>query len=53
MEKADKRNHLLAAGISGQNVEELKKKGLIVGHAYSVIAVATVNDNKGKKTNIV
>lgn len=41
METADKRNHLLAAGIGGGPSEaELKAKGLIVGHAYSVIAVA-------------
>jgi len=53
MEKADKRNHLLAAGISGKNVKELEAEGLIVGHAYSVIAVATVYSNEGKKTNIV
>lgn len=51
--KADKEDHIMCAGISGDNEEQDKDLGLVAGHAYGLIKAATVKDKSGQEVNIV
>lgn len=51
--KADKEDHIMCAGISGDNEEQDKELGLVAGHAYGLIKAATVKDKSGQEVNIV
>jgi len=51
--KADNANHIMCAGISGDNPDQDKELGLVAGHAYGLIKAATVKDKDGNKVNIV
>jgi hypothetical protein len=51
--KADKEDHIMCAGISGDNGDQDKELGLVAGHAYGLIKAATVKDKSGQAVNIV
>jgi hypothetical protein len=51
--KGDNANHIMCAGISGDNPDQDKELGLVAGHAYGLIKAATVKDKDGNKVNIV
>jgi len=51
--KGDNANHIMCAGISGDDADADKALGLVGGHAYGLIAAATVKDKDGNNTNIV
>jgi len=48
--KYDEANYIMCAGIDGgdeNNEEKEKELGLVVGHAYGLIAAKEVNDKNG------
>lgn len=54
--EADKKDFLITAGIDMSDYEnalKLRDLGLIVGHAYSLIAAAEVKDKNGKPVKLV
>ena len=53
---ADKRDYIMAAGVSEHNSEDTERLtaiGLVAGHSYGLIAAAQVLDRDGKLVNIV
>jgi len=52
---ADQKNYMMTAGTGGSNIEaqNLKLLGLIAGHAYGLIAAASVNDKDGNNVELV
>lgn len=50
---ADQRNYIMAAGVPDGNEEKHKELGLVVGHAYGLIAATTVTDKSGGRVNIL
>jgi hypothetical protein len=50
---AEKHNYCMSAGTSGAGESEIGGKGIISGHAYTLMGAFEVNDLEGKPCRLV